>query len=76
MKAINFADSFTIRMMRWGISKLKIPGADIAGMVEAVGRNVKKFKPGDEVYAELGVAGSRARQGKSRHHCGSVETMI
>jgi NADPH:quinone reductase-like Zn-dependent oxidoreductase len=53
--SINFADSFTIRMIRWGISKVKIPGTDIAGTVEAVGRNVSQFKPGDEVYAELGV---------------------
>jgi NADPH:quinone reductase-like Zn-dependent oxidoreductase len=54
--SINFADSFTIRMMRWGISNLITPGTDIAGIVEAVGSNVKQFKPGDEVYAELGVA--------------------
>lgn len=54
--SINFADSFTLRMIRWGISKITIPGTDIAGIVEAIGSNVKQFKPGDEVYAELGVA--------------------
>jgi NADPH:quinone reductase-like Zn-dependent oxidoreductase len=33
--------------------KYKILGADIAGWVEAVGRNVKQFQPGDEVYGDL-----------------------
>ncbi len=35
-----------------GLLKPKDPmlGADIAGRVEAVGRNVKEFQPGDEVY--------------------------
>src|SRR5215208_3267236 len=33
--------------------KHRIPGVDVAGRVEAVGSGVTRFKPGDEVYANL-----------------------
>jgi NADPH:quinone reductase-like Zn-dependent oxidoreductase len=41
---------YPIRMMT-GLRKPKIRlGSDVAGQVEAVGRNVTQFKPGDEVF--------------------------
>jgi NADPH:quinone reductase-like Zn-dependent oxidoreductase len=33
--------------------KIKILGSDIAGRIEAVGKNVRKFQPGNEVYGDL-----------------------
>ena len=46
---------FLVRLMGGGLLRPKhqIPGGDIAGRVEAVGRNVKQFQPGDEVYGDL-----------------------
>ena len=37
--------------------KHKIPGIDIAGQVEAAGRNVKQFQPGDEIFGDIGDFG-------------------
>lgn len=52
------ADPFPIRFMS-GLLKPKntILGADIAGRVEAVGRNVTAFRPGDEVFGDISATG-------------------
>jgi NADPH:quinone reductase-like Zn-dependent oxidoreductase len=52
------ADPFPIRFYS-GLLKPKyiIPGADIAGVVEATGKNVKQFQKGDEVYGAMSVCG-------------------
>ncbi len=48
-----------VRLMGYGMFKPKttIPGSDIAGQVEAAGRNVKLFRPGDEIFGDIGDRG-------------------
>ncbi len=54
------AKPFFIRLMGLGLLKPKnrILGADVAGRVEAIGRNVRQFKPGDEVFGDIFGSGS------------------
>ena len=37
--------------------KIKTPGKDVAGVIEAVGSDVKQFKPGDEVFSDVSECG-------------------
>ena len=64
--SVNFGDKilvrgkpFLVRLMGMGLLKPKntILGTDIAGQVEAVGRNVTQFQPGDEVFGDIGACG-------------------
>ena len=64
--AVNYGDwafvrgkPFLVRLMGAGLLKPKITilGADIAGRVEAVGRDAKQFQPGDEVFGDISTSG-------------------
>lgn len=53
--SVNAAD---YRSMRLGIiPKRRIFGADIAGCIETIGKNVKKFAAGDEVFGDISSCG-------------------
>jgi NADPH:quinone reductase-like Zn-dependent oxidoreductase len=47
-------------------------GADVAGRVEAVGRNVTQFQPGDEVFGDLSESG---RGAFAEYVCASENTL-
>jgi NADPH:quinone reductase-like Zn-dependent oxidoreductase len=55
------ADPFLVRMST-GLRKPTptIPGADVAGRVEAVGKAVTRFQPGDAVFGDLSASGRGA----------------
>jgi NADPH:quinone reductase-like Zn-dependent oxidoreductase len=46
--------------LAWGLRRprtVTVLGSDMAGLVEAVGKDVTGFRPGDEVYAEVDLGG-------------------
>lgn len=53
----------------WWRPRDPIPGADFAGVVEAVGKNITGYRPGDAVY------GRRGRDGLAEYVC-APETLI
>ena len=61
--ALNAADLETLRgvfLVRMAAPRrpmVKILGSDIAGRIEAVGRNVEQFQPGDDIWGDLSAHG-------------------
>lgn len=55
---------YALRLMGNGVLKPKrpVPGTDLSGVVESIGRNVSRFAVGDEVFGECGL---------SWHNCGA-----
>ncbi len=67
---------YAARLMGYGLTtpKQPVPGRDLAGVVEAVGENVTRFEPGDEVFgwaegtfAEYATAPESSLEAKPGH---------
>jgi NADPH:quinone reductase-like Zn-dependent oxidoreductase len=62
--SVNYSDwafvrgkPFPVRFVSGLLKPKKILGADIAGRIEAVGRNAKQFQPNDEVFGDISGCG-------------------
>src|SRR6266704_3042790 len=66
---------FLMRLMGFGFLKPKhtILGAAMAGRVEAVGRNVTQFQPGDEIFGDLTKCGWGAF---AEYVCASEDALV
>src|SRR5687767_7535056 len=70
MRATPFLARLENGLLKPKITKL---GADIAGRVEAVGKNVTEFKPGDEVFGDIW---SNGLGGFAEYGCALEATLV
>ena len=59
LRSFKFPALFWLLMrLQYGVSRPKtpVPGSELAGEIEAAGREVKRFKPGDPVFGSTGMS--------------------
>jgi NADPH:quinone reductase-like Zn-dependent oxidoreductase len=69
---------FVLRIMGSGLRgpRNPVPGTDLAGHVEAVGRNVTRFRPGDEVFGQTVGANLWGNGGTYAEYAAVVEARL
>ena len=69
---------YILRIMGSGLRRPKnpVPGTDVAGLVESVGRNVTRFHPGDEVFGPTVGANLWGNGGSYAGYAAVTETRL
>src|SRR6266550_3587981 len=80
--AVNMFDWYMVRgkpfffRLVLGRGRQKPLGVDLAGVVEAVGRNVTRLKPGDDVFGTGRDKSVRSKRGSFAEYVSTYETML
>jgi NADPH:quinone reductase-like Zn-dependent oxidoreductase len=69
---------YVLRFMGAGLRrpKRRVPGTDLAGLVESVGKNVTRFRSGDEVFGQTLVANLWRNGGAYAEYAALPEAMV
>jgi NADPH:quinone reductase-like Zn-dependent oxidoreductase len=69
---------YVLRIMGSGVRapKHRVPGTDMAGVVESVGVNVTRFRPGDEVFGQTLLANLWRNGGALAEYAAVPEAML
>ncbi|MFW9805981.1 MAG: NAD(P)-dependent alcohol dehydrogenase [Candidatus Thorarchaeota archaeon] len=72
LRRMNLPSRLVFGLFMGGLGKGKILGHELSGIIESVGKNVTRFKEGDEVFASAGMKGGA----HAEYICLPEESMI